>query len=58
VAVISAGNYFGELGPFLNLPRSASARGRSPCRLTAYPLRAFRQRFPAAMKAAEFGREA
>jgi len=58
VAVISAGNYFGELGPLLNLPRSASARGRTPCRLTSYPLRAFRQRFPAAMKAAEIGREA
>jgi putative ABC transport system ATP-binding protein len=46
VALIAAGNYFGELGPMLNLPRSASARARIPCRLTSYPLRAFRQQFP------------
>jgi len=50
VAVITPGNYFGELGPMLNLPRSASARGRTSSRLTSYPLRAFRQRFPAAVK--------
>ncbi|HTT85899.1 MAG TPA: ATP-binding cassette domain-containing protein [Acidimicrobiales bacterium] len=48
VAVIGPGNYFGELGPMLNLPRSASARARGRCRLTSYPLRAFRQQFPAA----------
>jgi putative ABC transport system ATP-binding protein len=46
LALISAGNYFGELGPMLNLPRSASARARGACRLTSYPLRAFRQQFP------------
>jgi putative ABC transport system ATP-binding protein len=45
LAVIEAGGYFGELGPMLNLPRSASARAQDPCRLTAYPLRSFRQRF-------------
>jgi putative ABC transport system ATP-binding protein len=49
VAVITPGNYFGELGPILNLPRSASARGRTAARLTSYPLRAFRQRFPGSM---------
>jgi putative ABC transport system ATP-binding protein len=48
VAVIGAGNYFGELGPMFNLPRSASARARTPSRLTACSLRAFRRRFPAA----------
>jgi putative ABC transport system ATP-binding protein len=48
VALIGPGNYFGELGPMLNLPRSASARARTPCRMTSYPLRAFRQQFPAA----------
>jgi putative ABC transport system ATP-binding protein len=48
VALIAAGNYFGELGPMLNLPRSASARARTACRLTSYPLRAFRQQFPVA----------
>jgi putative ABC transport system ATP-binding protein len=47
VATIGAGNYFGELGPMFNLPRSASARARTGCRLTAYPLRAFRRAFPA-----------
>jgi putative ABC transport system ATP-binding protein len=48
VALIGAGNYFGELGPMLNLPRSASARARVACRLTSSPLRSFRQQFPAA----------
>jgi putative ABC transport system ATP-binding protein len=48
VAAVAAGNYFGELGPMLNLPRSASARARSACRLTSYPLRAFRRQFPVA----------
>ncbi len=47
VATIGPGNYFGELGPMFNLPRSASARARTACRLTAYPLRAFRRAFPA-----------
>ena len=46
VATIAAGNYFGELGPMLNLPRSASARAHAGTRLTSYPLRAFRQHFP------------
>jgi putative ABC transport system ATP-binding protein len=46
LALIGPGNYFGELGPMLNLPRSASARARVASRLTSYPLRAFRQQFP------------
>ena len=46
LAVVGVGQYFGELGPMLNLPRSASARAQSPCRLTGYPVRAFRRRFP------------
>lgn len=46
LAVVGAGQYFGELGPILNLPRSASARAQSSCRLTGYPVRAFRRRFP------------
>ncbi|HLX89065.1 MAG TPA: ATP-binding cassette domain-containing protein [Acidimicrobiales bacterium] len=44
--VVGPGGYFGELGPALNLPRSASARALSASRLTGYPLRAFRRRFP------------
>jgi putative ABC transport system ATP-binding protein len=48
LAVIGAGNYFGELGPMLNLPRSACARAKGPSRLTGYTVRAFRRLFPAA----------
>jgi putative ABC transport system ATP-binding protein len=48
LAVIEAGHYFGELGPMLNLPRSACARARTGARLTGYTVRGFRQRFPAA----------
>ncbi len=44
--VVGPGAYFGELGPALNLPRSASARALTSCRLTGYPIRAFRRRFP------------
>jgi putative ABC transport system ATP-binding protein len=51
LAVIGAGNYFGELGPMFNLPRSASARARTPSRVTACSLRAFRRRFPGAADA-------
>lgn len=52
LAVIESGDYFGELGPMLNLPRSASARAKGPCRLTGYPVRAFRRRFPSLATAA------
>jgi putative ABC transport system ATP-binding protein len=48
LAVIGPGNYFGELGPMLNLPRSACARARGRCRVTGYTVRAFRRKFPAA----------
>jgi putative ABC transport system ATP-binding protein len=48
VAVVGQGDYFGELGPMFNLPRSASARARTPSRVTACTLRAFRRRFPGA----------
>ena len=44
---VGSGNYFGELGPMLNLPRSACARAKGPCRLTGYTVRAFRKKFPA-----------
>jgi len=46
LAVLGAGNYFGELGPMLNLPRSASARARTPVRLIAAPVATFRRRSP------------
>ena len=52
LAQIGPGNYFGELGPMLNLPRSASARCRTAARLTGYPLRAFRRQFPVSQSGA------
>lgn len=55
LTVIGPGGYFGELGPVLNLPRSASARALSAARLTGYPVRAFRRRFPATAAEARGG---
>jgi putative ABC transport system ATP-binding protein len=52
IAVIGPDTYFGELGPLLQLPRSATARARTDCVLTAYPLARFRRRFPQAPAAA------
>ena len=40
--VATPGRYFGELGPMMNLPRSASARAVSPARLIGYGVREFR----------------
>jgi len=39
---VGAGGYFGELGPMLNMPRSASARATEPCELTGYDVKVFR----------------
>jgi putative ABC transport system ATP-binding protein len=47
LTVSTAGNYFGELGPVLGLPRSATARARTAATLTAYTVRRFRTEFPA-----------
>ena len=46
LAEIGPGNYFGEIGPMLNLPRSASARAGADTVLTAMTIRSFRSRFP------------
>jgi putative ABC transport system ATP-binding protein len=46
LAVVGPGHYFGELGPLLNLPRSASARASSDAALTAYTARLFRGLHP------------
>jgi putative ABC transport system ATP-binding protein len=46
LATVTAGGYFGELGPTLNLPRSASARAATPTTLTSYTIRHFRRRMP------------
>ena len=48
VALVKKGDYFGELGPMLNLPRSATARAKTAVELTGYTARRFRQRFPTA----------
>jgi ABC-type antimicrobial peptide transport system, ATPase component len=37
------GTWFGEMGPMLGLPRSASARAVAPSRLTGYGLQEFRR---------------
>ena len=45
VTVIGAGGYFGELGPMLNLPRSASACARRRTVLTGCSVQQFRAGF-------------
>jgi ABC-type lipoprotein export system ATPase subunit len=46
LAIIRGGGYFGELGPMMNLPRSASARALTSASLTSYSLQLFRSRTP------------
>jgi putative ABC transport system ATP-binding protein len=46
VTVIGPGQYFGELGPLLNLPRSASARAIGPTVLTGCSVQQFRAQHP------------
>ena len=41
-ATFGPGEYFGELGPMLSMPRSASARAREPSSVTGYGPQAFR----------------
>jgi putative ABC transport system ATP-binding protein len=43
LTVIGEGAYFGELGPMLNLPRSASARALTPTVLTGSSVQQFRK---------------
>lgn len=45
VAAVGPGEYFGELGPLLGLPRSASAVTSAPAVLTGYTVGEFRARF-------------
>jgi len=44
ITMIGEGGYFGELGPMLNLPRSATARARTDVVVTGYTARRFRRR--------------
>jgi putative ABC transport system ATP-binding protein len=46
LARTAPGNYVGELGPILNLPRSASVRALEDSVLTGYTVRAFRREHP------------
>ena len=41
---VSPGKYFGELGPLLDLPRSASARAKTDAELTGHGVNEFRRR--------------
>jgi len=43
LAELGPGDYFGELGPLLGFPRSATARAITPLRLMAYNVRDFRE---------------
>ena len=46
LAIVRAGEYFGELGPVLSLPRSATARAKTSAVVTGYTVRRFRQQVP------------
>jgi putative ABC transport system ATP-binding protein len=46
ITTVDPGRYFGELGPLLNLPRSASARAAKDSVLTAFSARMFRRTHP------------
>lgn len=43
-AVITRGQYFGEIGPLYGMPRSATARARGATEVVGYTTRDFRQR--------------
>jgi len=44
LALKEVGSYFGEVGPLYNIPRSATARARTPAVVMAYTTRDFRHR--------------
>lgn len=51
LATLNAGEYFGELGPALGLPRSASARARERATLIAYDVGTFRRKYASGLSA-------
>ena len=55
VSLLGPGKYFGELGPMLLLPRSASARAVGETELVGYPLHRFRLLHPNLSIAADPG---
>jgi putative ABC transport system ATP-binding protein len=54
VAILEPGQYFGELGTMLCLPRTSSARALTPTRLTAMTVEVFKARVPDAAESACF----
>ncbi|WP_375481603.1 ATP-binding cassette domain-containing protein [uncultured Mycobacterium sp.] len=44
VKVAAPGDYFGEIGPLFNLPRSATVRARTDATVVGYTVQAFRER--------------
>lgn len=45
LTTLKAGDYFGELGPALGLPRNSSSRARTPATLIAYDVGTFRRKY-------------
>ncbi|HVE62872.1 MAG TPA: ATP-binding cassette domain-containing protein [Mycobacteriales bacterium] len=58
VATVRAGEYFGELGPLLGFPRTATARARTAASLTGYSVSDFRDHIGADELAALLGKRA
>ncbi|MGO9903251.1 MAG: ATP-binding cassette domain-containing protein [Solirubrobacteraceae bacterium] len=56
LAVLRPGEYFGELGPALGLPRSAYARARTPVMLIAYDVGTFRRNYATQLSAEQRSR--
>jgi putative ABC transport system ATP-binding protein len=44
VAVVTAGSFFGEMGPLFQLPRSATARAATDATVTGYSVKDFKER--------------
>jgi len=44
LAVLAAGDYFGEMGPLFGLPRSATTRATEPSTITGYSVKDFRDK--------------
>ncbi|HTN80541.1 MAG TPA: ATP-binding cassette domain-containing protein [Acidimicrobiales bacterium] len=44
LAVLNAGDYFGEMGPLFGLPRSATTRAIEPSTITGYSVKDFRDK--------------
>jgi putative ABC transport system ATP-binding protein len=55
-ATLHSGEYLGELGPALGLPRSASARARTPATLIAYDVGTFRRKYASRLNAEDSSR--